>query len=543
MNGQKTIRNLLIVDDEPQILKSLKRELKGEGYCIFTAESGRAGLDAVVNHDIGVVLSDQMMPGMDGIGFLEEVRRLKPQTVRIILTAYGSIDYASQAINRSNVFGYLSKPWNSGDLKKFLHSAFDHYELVMENRRLHHLTEEQNRQLRKSRDLLQSVFDGIAYPLMMIDARQDVLISNRAASGWYRPAGSVASAPSIREQLNEVYGTEKAREILEDLASFRSSKLRAESVRDDHFRLDEVTLFPIRNAEREEPAAILRIRDVTDEVLMIRKLVQHEKLASLGSLIVGLSHEISNPNNFVTLNMPVLRDYLQQILLLLEDHVTDIQKISINGMPYHEFREDIYKLLSNLENGAQRINAALSRLREFSRQRGIEREVIRNPAEIINRALFVCQKTIAKTTSKIDVSIQGDLTPICTDPFALEQILITLLINAAHAADKDDSFVRINAWTGPTWKERLIIEIEDNGCGMDKTIKERLFEPFFTTKKYGAGIGLGLFVSNKLLEDMGGTIEVDSKPNKGSMFRVRIPDIGERPYSETSTFQNQDERI
>ena len=123
----------------------------------------------------------------------------------------------------------------------------------------------------------------------------------------------------------------------------------------------------------------------------------------------------------------------------------------------------------------------------------------------------------------------------------LPTLSVHLLINAAHAADKDDSFTRVNAWTGPTWKERIIIEIEDNGCGMDKTVKERLFVPFFTTKEYGAGTGQGLFISNKLLVDIGGKFEVDSKPNNGSMIRVRIPDMRASPGSEKSKFPAQRE--
>ena len=78
---------------------------------IYTAESGSEGLDVIRSHDIGVVLSDQMMPQMDGIAFLEEARRIKPDMIRMMLTAHGSFESASKAINRSNVFGYLTKPW------------------------------------------------------------------------------------------------------------------------------------------------------------------------------------------------------------------------------------------------------------------------------------------------------------------------------------------------------------------------------------------------------------------------------------------------
>ena len=185
MQGRIPVRNLLIVDDEQQILNSLRRELKAEGYCIHTAENGRAGLEVIGASDIGVVLSDQMMPQMDGIAFLEEVKRRRPDAIRIMLTAHGSFDSASKAINRSNVFGYLTKPWHSEDLKAFLSRAFEHYELVMENRRLQRLTEEQNEQLQqfnrelesivreRTAQLTEAVREGIMMMALAAEAKDD----------------------------------------------------------------------------------------------------------------------------------------------------------------------------------------------------------------------------------------------------------------------------------------------------------------------------------------------------------------------------------
>ena len=185
MRKQSPLRNLLLVDDEPQILNSLKRELRDEGYRIHTAEGGQAGLDILKKHETGVVLSDQMMPGMDGIAFLEEARRLKPDAVRIMLTGHGTFESASKAINRSHVFGYLTKPWDAEDLKAKLRSAFEYYELVMENRRLLRLTEEQNAQLKafaadlesivgeRTQQLNEAVREGIMMMALAAESRED----------------------------------------------------------------------------------------------------------------------------------------------------------------------------------------------------------------------------------------------------------------------------------------------------------------------------------------------------------------------------------
>ncbi|MBW1947831.1 MAG: response regulator, partial [Deltaproteobacteria bacterium] len=140
-------KNLLIVDDEPNILSSLTREFRPDGYAIYVAYSGSAGLDLINEHDIGVVLSDLMMPGMDGVTFLETVKKQKPDVVSILLTAHGSLENARAAIIRSQIFAYLTKPWSSDELKGTIAKAFEHYNLLLEQKRLQKLIAEQNKQL------------------------------------------------------------------------------------------------------------------------------------------------------------------------------------------------------------------------------------------------------------------------------------------------------------------------------------------------------------------------------------------------------------
>ena len=117
---------------------------------------------------------------------------------------------------------------------------------------------------------------------------------------------------------------------------------------------------------------------------------------------------------------------------------------------------------------------------------------------------------------------------IYTAPDAVEQILTNLLINAAHASDKEDSWVKLEVTQGDTWKDHFIIAIRDNGCGMDQETLTKIFTPFFTTKAPGQGTGLGLYVCKDLVQELEGRIEVQSKPGSGSVFRVVLPNIERR---------------
>ena len=512
-----------------QVLESLKRALRNDGYRIYTAENGRDGLEILRKNDIGVVLSDQMMPGMDGIAFLEETRHLKPDTVRIMLTASSSFENVSGAVNRANVFGYLTKPWQTADLKAFLRRGFEHHELVAENRRLQQLTEEQNEQLRESRNMLQSVLDAISDPLVLVDEELEILLANREAFFRFQNAHPLDHGKAcLTEQLNRLYGTTLTDSIRFSVRDASPSICRAEVEQDD-FKMDEISVFPVRERSETQRASVLRIRDVTDERRTERKLCQDEKLQSLGLLLTGLLHEINNPSNFILFNTPILREYLQQLLHVVEGDAGRYPGFVFRDMGYEEFKEDLLRLVGTLENGAKRIDESISRLQKVSRERGIERKCILKPGELIEKALSICQGQIKKTVRTIDIAMEENLRPVVSDPGALEQILMAILLNAAQAADKEDSIIRLRASTGKTWRDRLVIEIEDNGCGMDKKTQERIFEPFYTTKKYGAGIGMGLYKSRNLVEDLGGTITVESRPAEGSKFRIVIPDLSESP--------------
>jgi len=112
--------------------------------------------------------------------------------------------------------------------------------------------------------------------------------------------------------------------------------------------------------------------------------------------------------------------------------------------------------------------------------------------------------------------------------------LLNLIVNAVQAADKKDSLVKLSAWTGRHWRDHTIIEISDNGCGIDKKMIDRIFNPFFTTKSAEEGTGLGLYVCHNLIQSLGGTIEVKSQPGEGCTFTVFLPGKDRRKEPRTA---------
>ncbi|MGK5056373.1 response regulator [Janthinobacterium sp. LB2P49] len=125
--GQRAVvppRTLLLVDDEPNILASLKRLLRRDGYHILTANSGQEGLDVLASHAVDVIVSDQRMPGMLGADFLRKAKLLCPQTIRIMLSGYTELQAVTDAVNEGAIFKFLTKPWEDHQLREHIAEAF-----------------------------------------------------------------------------------------------------------------------------------------------------------------------------------------------------------------------------------------------------------------------------------------------------------------------------------------------------------------------------------------------------------------------------------
>ncbi len=143
----ETPATLLLVDDEAGILSSLRRLLRPAGYTIHTAESGRAGLEILERERVDLVISDMRMPEMSGAQFLEQVRNRWPATTRILLTGYADVSSTIDAINRGEIYRYISKPWDDNQLMLTIRDALESGRLRSENARLLALTKAQNEEL------------------------------------------------------------------------------------------------------------------------------------------------------------------------------------------------------------------------------------------------------------------------------------------------------------------------------------------------------------------------------------------------------------
>jgi response regulator RpfG family c-di-GMP phosphodiesterase len=149
MNTTTPPARILCVDDEPSILSALRRLFRSQGYTIFTAGSGQEGLDLLAKEPIDLVISDMRMPHMDGAHFLAEAFARWPDMKRILLTGYADATSTVAAVNQGKIWGYISKPWNDGELILEVQKALAHSQLTREHAALTELTQRQNEELRQ----------------------------------------------------------------------------------------------------------------------------------------------------------------------------------------------------------------------------------------------------------------------------------------------------------------------------------------------------------------------------------------------------------
>lgn len=140
---------ILCVDDEPNILSSLRRLFRAKGYAVVVANSGQEGLAVLEAEPIDLIISDMRMPEMDGAQFLEKVRQRWPETLRLLLTGYADVQSIIHAINRGEIYRYITKPWDDNDIILIVQQALERKGLEKEKQRLEALTRRQNEALKE----------------------------------------------------------------------------------------------------------------------------------------------------------------------------------------------------------------------------------------------------------------------------------------------------------------------------------------------------------------------------------------------------------
>lgn len=249
------------------------------------------------------------------------------------------------------------------------------------------------------------------------------------------------------------------------------------------------------------------------------QLVQAEKMVSIGTLVSGVAHEVNNPINFVSLSAHNLRSDIDKHKHFLQDLLEDEPQILqiINGH-FGGFEEK----LREIDDGSERVKTIVTDLRALSRTDEGTKISIRPTIGIDSTLRLI--RTKFKNDVKFVSNFVADLELECW-PTKLNQVFMNILVNGCQAIVQDQTKdgpgrIEITTTTQMNW---FIIRFVDNGCGMDEQTRLQMFDPFFSTKTVGDGTGMGMAISYGIIEQHGGSIEVESTPRVGTIISIRLP--------------------
>lgn len=288
-----------------------------------------------------------------------------------------------------------------------------------------------------------------------------------------------------------------------------------------------IRTFPVRDGDGKTFRIAGIITDITGhknaamkERLHREQLQQADKMASLGILVSGVAHEINNPNNFIMLNSPLLRQVWNDASGILKAYFETNGDFKLGGVPYSRIVNKVPQLFDGIDNGTNRIKRIVDDLKNYARK---GTDALDTPVEVnvvVQEAVSLLKNMVLKKTTRFSFTPSPHRVTVLGNSQKLEQVVINLVQNACEALENFDQALTVSVTAD---ENACLIEVHDEGKGIPEKDLSRLTDPFFTTRRESGGTGLGLSVSDGIVREHGGKMEFFSEPGKGTLVRIRLP--------------------
>lgn len=474
---------VLVVEDEAIVAMDISAMLRGLGYDVEGPAS--TGEEAVALAERGrpdLVLMDIMLRGgMDGV---EAARRIRETTGApvVYLTAYADESTLLRA-KTAEPLGYLLKPFEERELRTTIETALSK-----------HRTEAR---LRESERWLATTLRCIGDAVIAADERGRVKLINPAAerlTGW-------PQREALGRDLGEVFqlADEATGQRVETDAGARRQADVVLLPRGGRPTPVETSASDITDEKGVFHGSVLIFKDVSERRRLATQLLRSEKLAAVGQLAAGMAHELNNP--------------LTPALL----HTRRLLKL---GGVDAEARANLMVVVREVERAQGIIKDLLAFARHY---RGSRNETDVN--ELLRRALSQAEGEAPSpnVTTRFE---PGEGLRVLVDEYRLTQVFLNIIRNARQSIEEGGRAGLVTVRSERVTEggsERVRVTVSDDGPGIARENLPKIFDPFFTTKQVGAGAGLGLSLSNGIVEEHGGTISADSEPGAGTTFIVELP--------------------
>lgn len=486
---------ILVLDDEVMVTKTLKTLLKLEGYNnVFAFNNPKDAIEWLKDNTCSVIISDFIMPEMNGIEFLIKAKELNPDVTQILLTGYADKENAIRAINEVGIFKYIEKPWNNDDIILNIKNGIERTNLKIQlknkineleelNKNLENIVEERTEELKTSNNKLETIIKNLSEGLV-------VLNSDNLIEQYNDAAFEILKTDELKgKNFYELVINEKNSKI--NVQKGETLYLKDFSVVDYNDNLTipiELSLSKIELSG--ENKTLVLIRDVT---------IQHENERLKDDFIATLTHD---------LRTPVLA--------------------SINGLDFAlkgtlgELNEDLKNLFTTMKRSTEDMLGLVNVLLEVYRYESGKMHLVKtefNLRELISDCIQELKPLFEKNNLTFDFLGVDDVV-IKADKSEIKRVLFNIFGNAIkHSFDNGQIIVKteIN-------DKDIKVSVQDFGEGLSKEDIEGLFKKFQrgNSKKRLPSTGLGLYLSRQIIEAHNGTIEATGEINKGATFTFNL---------------------
>jgi PAS domain S-box-containing protein len=253
-----------------------------------------------------------------------------------------------------------------------------------------------------------------------------------------------------------------------------------------------------------------------------KQLIQADKMVSLGILVSGIAHEINNPNNFIMLNAQFFSKVWDDVQPILKEYENAHGDFVIAGMSFSDSYKKIQESLSGITDGANRIQKITRSLTNFAKYDPGELNHNVSLNSVVDNSITIAGNLIKNSTNNFKVNFDKGIPLVTGNAQQLEQVVINLINNSCHALTDKKQAIEISIYYQND-DEKIVLEVKDEGRGIEPENLKYIFDPFFTTKRNTGGTGLGLSISYNIVKNHSGDFVISSKVGKGTTCKVILP--------------------
>jgi hypothetical protein len=495
-------KQILVVEDEVIVARDLEHELKSLGYDVpAIASSGEEAIEKAAAANPHLVLMDIRLKGlMDGVDTAHEIRRRFNIPV-VFLTAYAD-EATLQRAKTAEPYGYLLKPFETRELRTSIETALHK----------HHMERELQEQQRWLMTVLWSIGDGV------VVADKDGLVTfiNPVAellTGWKRHE---VAGRHLTEVLKIAGPDQQTVEhpmlrVLRDGATVHlQDDFELVTKSGERMQVDD-SAAPLRDGAGNLSGVVVVFRDATERRTFEEEALRTHKMEAVRRVAGGMAHDFNNL-------LAVITGYCEYLL------------------GHFEESDPLRKHIDKIRRAGERAAMLTRQLLTLGSKQLLRPEVLDLKAVIGD--IEVMLRLLAGQQVDLAIAIAPDLGRIRADRKQIEQIVMSLTLNALDAMPKGGKLAievsnatldraRARRHFGVEPGNYVLLSVADTGCGMDAEVQSHLFEPFFTTKEETRGAGMDLAAAYGIVRQGGGHIDVESEPDKGSVFRIYLPLVDE----------------